>query len=70
VDREKGLDLYHVSLAMLTWGDRWLAPEGAPVTLTHTPCRLRFNAELSCLACGDPVSRTDISFASAIAASS
>ena len=32
---EKGLDYYHVPLAMLTWGRRWLAPTDSDASLTH-----------------------------------
>ena len=60
---EKGLDLYPVPLAMLTWGDRWLATgRGAPVPLTHLTCGRRFTAVLSCNRCGDPITRADVIF--------
>jgi DNA-binding HxlR family transcriptional regulator len=57
---EKGLDLYHVPLAMLTWGDRWLAPEGAPIRLTHRSCDSEFRAVLSCAGCGAATGRGDV----------
>ena len=59
---EKGLDLYPVPLAMLTWGDRWLSPGRAPVPLTHLSCGHRFTAVLSCNRCGDPITRADVTF--------
>ena len=61
----KGLDLYPVPLAMLTWGDRWLAPRRRPpVPLTHLDCGRRFTAVLSCGRCGDPISRADLALGS------
>jgi DNA-binding HxlR family transcriptional regulator len=59
---DKGLDLYPVPLAMLTWGDRWLAGRRPPVPLTHLECGRRFTAVLCCNHCGDPISRPDVAF--------
>ncbi|MFD1047583.1 winged helix-turn-helix transcriptional regulator, partial [Kibdelosporangium lantanae] len=33
---EMGRDFFPVLAAMTRWGDRWLAPEGAPVVLHHS----------------------------------
>jgi DNA-binding HxlR family transcriptional regulator len=36
---EMGLDLYPVLLALLAWGDRYLAdPDGGPLTAAHRDC--------------------------------
>jgi DNA-binding HxlR family transcriptional regulator len=59
---EKGLDLYPVPLAMLTWGDRWLAGRRRPVPLRHLPCGRRFTAVLSCNHCSEPIERRDVTF--------
>jgi len=60
---ERGLDLYPVPLAMLTWGDRWLSGRRRPpVPLTHLRCDRRFRAVLSCSRCGDPIDRPDVTF--------
>ena len=59
---EKGLDLYPVPLAMLTWGDRWLAGRRRPVPLRHRVCGRRFTAVLSCDQCGEPARRGDVTF--------
>jgi DNA-binding HxlR family transcriptional regulator len=49
---EKGLDLYPVLIAMLTWGDTWTAGEaGPPLKLTHD-CGHDPNAILVCSNCG------------------
>lgn len=52
---EKGRDLYPVLVAMLAWGDKWMAgPEGPPVSLIHT-CGHVLGSHLVCSSCGQPV---------------
>ncbi|MFG1795754.1 winged helix-turn-helix transcriptional regulator [Nocardia sp. NPDC049149] len=57
---DKGIALYPVPLAMLTWGDRWCAVGEPPMTLTHTPCGCRLRAVLGCSECGRRVERVDL----------
>ena len=57
---EKGLDLYPVPLAIMTWGRRWLGPAESDTTLTHTPCGADLQAVLSCGVCVEPMSRSTI----------
>jgi len=46
---EKGFDLYPVLVAVLQWGDRWLAdPEGSPVRIVHRGCECEVLIQLSC----------------------
>lgn len=46
---EKGFDLYPVLVAVLEWGDRWLAdPEGSPVQIAHRSCEHPVSLQLSC----------------------
>jgi DNA-binding HxlR family transcriptional regulator len=46
---EQGLELFPVLIALMQWGDRWLAAKaGAPVIVTHRGCRARVRAELRC----------------------
>jgi DNA-binding HxlR family transcriptional regulator len=59
---KKGLDVYPVPLAMLTWGDRWLSGGRKRLVLTHRTCGKRFTAVLSCGNCREPVERGDIVF--------
>ncbi|WP_200210021.1 winged helix-turn-helix transcriptional regulator [Micromonospora coerulea] len=48
---EKGLDLWPVLVAVLGWGDRYLAdPEGSPLRVTHRDCRAEVHVELRCAA--------------------
>jgi len=52
---EMGLDLYPVTVALMRWGDRWLAPKGAPLVLTHKECGGEVALELTCATCGAQV---------------
>lgn len=52
---EMGLDLYPVTVALMQWGDRWRAPEGPPLRLTHKECGGELALELSCSCCGAQV---------------
>jgi DNA-binding HxlR family transcriptional regulator len=60
---EKGLDLYPVPLAIMTWGRRWLGPAESDTTLTHTPCGADLRVVLSCGACAEPISHGNIALA-------
>jgi DNA-binding HxlR family transcriptional regulator len=60
---EKGLDLYPVPLAIMTWGRRWLGPAESDTTLTHTPCGADLRVVLSCGACAEPISLASIALA-------
>lgn len=55
----KGLDFYHVPLAIATWGRRWLPPAEHEPRLVHT-CGAEVQAVLSCAACGQPITRADV----------
>ena len=57
---EKGMDLYHVPLAMWTWGRHWLGSAESDAGLTHTPCGHDVQAVLSCALCTDAISRDNI----------
>ncbi len=44
-----GLEAFPVIVALLQWGDRWLAaPGGPPVEVVHRECGARVHAELRC----------------------
>jgi DNA-binding HxlR family transcriptional regulator len=57
---EKGLDFYHIPLAMLTWGRRWLKPAGSDARLIHKSCDAPLQAGLACASCGEAISRDDV----------
>lgn len=60
---EKGLDLYPVTLALMKWGDDWLADEdGPPLSLHHKECDQEFTAVLSCSQCGEPVKAQEVRY--------
>jgi DNA-binding HxlR family transcriptional regulator len=53
---EKGIDLYPVIVAMLRWGDRWMAgSEGPPIELVHRGCGRQVTPTLTCPACKQEV---------------
>ncbi|MFI6241982.1 winged helix-turn-helix transcriptional regulator [Micromonospora sp. NPDC050795] len=46
---DKGLDLWPVLVAVLAWGDRYLADaEGPPLRVTHRDCGAEVRADLRC----------------------
>jgi len=46
---EKGIELFPVIVALLTWGDRYAStPEGPPVVLTHRDCGAGVHLQLAC----------------------
>lgn len=53
---KKGLDLYPVMIAMLRWGDTWMADEqGPPLTLTHRSCGHTTTPTMVCSHCGEQI---------------
>lgn len=47
---EQGRELFPVLVALMQWGDRWLASDGPPVVLRHAGCGEPVAAELRCRA--------------------
>lgn len=57
----KGMDLYPVIVALIQWGDRYLAgADGPPVDLVHRDCGGGVGAEAVCRDCGNPVRARDV----------
>jgi len=52
---DKGRDLWPVLNAMRQFGDRWQAPEGAPVEIVHTTCGHVAEATQTCSQCREPI---------------
>jgi DNA-binding HxlR family transcriptional regulator len=53
---DKGREFFGVLLAMVRWGDEWLADEqGAPIVFRHEPCGHDTHAEVVCADCGEPM---------------
>ena len=57
---EKGLDLWPVMVSLMQFGDRYYAPEGPPVVLTHRDCGGAVDAHRTCTACGAKLSARDV----------
>lgn len=45
---------------MFTWGQRWLEPVDYGTCLTHEPCGNELRLVLTCGACGETISRHDV----------
>ncbi|HEU4563661.1 MAG TPA: winged helix-turn-helix transcriptional regulator, partial [Gemmatimonadaceae bacterium] len=47
----KGLDFKPVIIALTEWGDRWAAPDGAPIEYVHARCGGQVTVGLRCDSC-------------------
>ena len=52
---ERGIAFKPVIIALTAWGDRWSAPNGAPVHFEHEGCGGHIACELRCLKCDKPI---------------
>ena len=59
---EKGKDLYGPLIAMLRWGDTWLARGEVPLILKHKDCGEDFNPSVVCDHCRMPLKAKDMSY--------
>jgi DNA-binding HxlR family transcriptional regulator len=59
---DTGRDLYRPFVAMLAWGDRWLAKGRPPLLLRHGKCGRDFHACVICDKCGKPVIAADMQY--------
>jgi DNA-binding HxlR family transcriptional regulator len=57
---KKGLDLTPVIIALTQWGDRWAAPDGAPIVYEHEGCGGRIRHELYCKGCEEAARSQDV----------
>jgi DNA-binding HxlR family transcriptional regulator len=57
---EQGRDFYHMPMALMAWGRRWLGQSGADATLTHVPCGQPAEPILGCLTCTEPIGKEHI----------
>jgi DNA-binding HxlR family transcriptional regulator len=57
---DKGRDLWPVLTAMRQWGDRYAAPDGPPLRVTHKACGALTEAVLVCSACGEALQSRDV----------
>jgi DNA-binding HxlR family transcriptional regulator len=57
----RGVDLYPALVALMQWGDQYLAdPGGGPMVLEHKACGQLTSLVPSCTACGAPVSAREM----------
>ena len=60
---DKGLDIYPIVLALMGWGDRWLAGDaGPPLVLRHVSCGRDLLPVTCCGSCGEPVQARDVAY--------
>jgi DNA-binding HxlR family transcriptional regulator len=57
---DKGRDLWPVLTTMRQWGDKYAAPGGPPLQLTHKGCGHVSEAVLICSECGDRLGPRDV----------
>lgn len=55
----KGEELAQVVMALTSWGDRWLAPEGPPVVYRHQICGGTIETRTECSVCGEQPAATE-----------
>lgn len=59
----KGHDMYPIFLALMKWGDHWLAGgEGPPLQLVHNRCGRPTEPDPACSHCGTPLLARDMSY--------
>jgi DNA-binding HxlR family transcriptional regulator len=56
---EKGIDLWPVLMALVHWGDKYVAENGPPVIIEHKNCGGLVNDHLMCERCGQPLTARD-----------
>ena len=60
---DKGRELYPVLLAVMAWGDKWLAAPGKqPVLVMHKACGQVTAAVPSCSVCRQPLALEELAF--------
>jgi DNA-binding HxlR family transcriptional regulator len=57
---EKGLDLWPVMVTLMQFGDRYYAPEGPPIVLTHRDCGGTLDEHRICMTCGAKLTAKDV----------
>ena len=57
---DKGRDLWPVLTTMREWGDKWAAPNGAPLEIVHDACGEVMHLNHTCSTCGQAADRRSI----------
>ena len=57
---EKGIDLWPVIVSLVQFGDRYYAPDGPPLVMTHKGCGGAVDAHRLCASCGERLTARDV----------
>ncbi|WP_406231142.1 winged helix-turn-helix transcriptional regulator [Nocardia sp. NBC_01009] len=57
---DQGRDLYPVLTMLITWGDKWLAPEGPPALVVHDDCGRITSGIVTCTNCHTPLTADNV----------
>ena len=57
---EKGIDLWPVIVSLVQFGDRYYAPDGPPLVMTHKGCGGAVDAHRLCARCGERLTARDV----------
>ena len=57
---EKGIDLWPVIVSLVQFGDRYYAPDGPPLVMTHKGCGGAVDAHRLCDRCGERLTARDV----------
>lgn len=60
VPTRRGIDVNPVIVALMQWGDRYMAPHGAPRVLVHAACGHDAEPALVCAHCAEPIETHDL----------
>jgi DNA-binding HxlR family transcriptional regulator len=59
---QKGRAIFSSFMAMLAWGDKWLAKDGPPIILTHQKCGHDFTPLVMCNFCKNEIHAKDMEY--------
>jgi DNA-binding HxlR family transcriptional regulator len=59
---DMGKDLYGPLVMLMSWGDRWLSRNGAPIVLKHHDCGKDFTPTVICDHCRKPIGSHDMRY--------
>ncbi len=57
---DKGIELWPTVFALMQWGDRYMAPGGAPTVVEHRGCGGDVDAHRVCQRCGERLTLRDV----------
>jgi DNA-binding HxlR family transcriptional regulator len=57
---ERGRDLFPILVAVMEWGNKWLADSGPPTELIHQECGQVVKPVFICSACGQEITRRNV----------